>query len=237
MIVGIIALLLTSVPSVAQEHAGQPASTGNANTTGPCSPAITGSHNTVNYSGENCLSALEEQEIRAANSHAYARLDGASRTFLGIQSDWKQAIGDCSKISLGITRRIGPGISRIIQERYHYCVLDSQKEFQSKWKTMRPSVVSAIDEATKSIVENEERKLATINLRKAWKKDFDQTWGPKYSDALARADRSFTVEDLIDNDVDKDGNTNRDRDEPKKFDPLMQYMKDLTTKLGDYRSQ
>jgi hypothetical protein len=225
MKLGIMVLLLMSIPSLAQEKPQQPSSTGNAKTTGPCSPAIPGNNNRVTYNGD-CLSASQLEEDQKLNTRAYEGLGEALANTAKVQSEWKAVILGCKHVFRQRAFANSPVQIQVIQEGYHFCMLDSEKTFDPKWKADRDPIAKAIDDAMGRIEANEEKNLLTPNKRNAWKNDFNQTWGTEYSAAMAKADHSPTLEDLINND------SNEER-----FAPLTKFLGDLSTKLGDYPSQ
>ena len=231
MKLGIIVLLLMSIPSLAQEKPQQPSSTGNAKTTGPCSPAIPGNHNTVIYNNEDCLSPEEVEENQILNSRAYEGLGDALNTEDSIRKEWATVISSCQMLLIHHVTLMpaNPQFAvetRVLQERYHFCILEAEKTFDPKWKPDEDLIKKAVDAAAARVEANEEKKLQTINQRKAWKNEFDRTWGTDYANAMRKADHDPTLEELIND----DSNTGR-------FALLEKYLEDLRTKLGDYPSQ
>ena len=238
---GIMVLLLMSIPALAQEKPQQPSSTGNAKTTGPCSPAIPGNNNKVIYNGD-CFDAAQLEEDKKLNTQAYEGLREALENANKARREWEAAMGQCE---IPFTRQMqfnrfrspaSPASSvqiQVIQERYHFCVLDSEKIFDPKWKTYRDPIAKAVDDAMGRIETNEDRTLPTPNKRKAWKNEFDQTFGTEYTAAMAKADHGPSLEDLINNGSNENGlATNKDR-----FALLAKFLGDLRDKLGDYPSQ
>jgi len=226
---GIVVLLLMSIHSLAQEQPQHPSSTGNAKTTGPCSPAIPGNHNTVIYNNENCLSASQLEEYKKLNTQAYEGLGDALANTAKIQGEWAAAVLVCERPFMrhrGIPSNPSPVRIRVIEEEYHFCILNSEKTFDLKWKADRDPIAKAINDAMGRIEANEEKNLPTPNKRNTWKNNFNQTFGTEYTAAMAKADHGPTLEDLINNDSNKE-----------RFAPLTKFLGDLRDKLGDYPSQ
>ena len=228
MKLGIMVLLLMLIPSLAQEKPQQPSNSGNAKTTGPCSPAIPGNNNRVIYNGD-CLSASQLEEDQKLNTRAYEGLGEALANTAKAQGEWEAAISVCEYPLLrhrAFNMNKSPIELQVAQEQYHFCMLDSEKTFDPKWKADRGPITKAIDDAMARIEANEEKNLPTPNKRNAWKNDFNQTWGAGYSSAIAKADDSPSLAELISNDSNKD-----------RFAPLTKFLRDLRNKLGDYPSQ
>jgi hypothetical protein len=225
---GITLFLLIPALSLAQEKPVQPSTTGNAKTSGPCSPAIPGSHNTVIYNGD-CVPQDEVKENQILNSRAYEGLGDAFKVAGNLSLEWSKVISTCRFQGNRRFMNGSPPSSvelQIVQEKFHFCILESEKTFDPLWKAKKDQIEKVVDAAKARIEANEEKKLQTINQRNAWKNEFNRTWGTDYTVAMEKADHEPILEELVKNDI----NTDR-------FGLLEKYLGDLRAKVGDYPSQ
>lgn len=215
---------------------GQAVPAGKAQTMGPCSPAISGNHNTINYNGD-CPPGAEIENNRILNSRAYDALSDALKTVGSISQEWTFDVSNCQFQPSRFRGVKYATALQIYREEYHFCILQSETTLKSKWNTGRTKITKSINDAIGRVEANEQETLPTINQREAWKDKYERTLIAEQKDAMKWADHDPTIEDLVRNDDNNDGIVQLTKYLCDRFAPLKKYLQELRTKVGGYPSQ